>query len=58
VSVSNPTNPAPRCVVVVDDEPHVVRAVRMYLELQGYAVFGAPSGEEAIESSARSCLIL
>jgi two-component system KDP operon response regulator KdpE len=40
----------PRCILVVDDEPHLVRAVRMYLELQGYAVFGAQSGEEALEA--------
>jgi hypothetical protein len=25
----------PRCILVVDDEPHLVRAVRMYLELAG-----------------------
>jgi DNA-binding response OmpR family regulator len=37
-------------VLVVDDEPHLVRAVRMYLELQGYTVFGAHSGEEALEA--------
>ena len=41
---------APRRVLVVDDEPHLVRAVRMYLELQGYTVFGASSGEEALEA--------
>jgi DNA-binding response OmpR family regulator len=40
----------PRCILVVDDEPHLVRAVRMYLELHGYAVFGAQSGEEALEA--------
>jgi two-component system KDP operon response regulator KdpE len=40
----------PRCILIVDDEPHLVRAVRMYLELQGYAVFGAQSGEEALEA--------
>jgi two-component system KDP operon response regulator KdpE len=40
----------PRSILVVDDEPHLVRAVRMYLELQGYAVFGAQSGEEALEA--------
>ncbi|HEV7665149.1 MAG TPA: response regulator transcription factor [Chloroflexota bacterium] len=34
----------------MDDEPHLVRAVRMYLELQGFAVFGAQSGEEALEA--------
>jgi two-component system, OmpR family, KDP operon response regulator KdpE len=45
--VSN-TKKSPRCILVVDDELHLVRAVRMYLELQGYAVFGAESGEEAL----------
>jgi DNA-binding response OmpR family regulator len=39
----------PRSILVVDDEPHLVRAVRMYLELQGFTVFGAQSGEEALE---------
>jgi two-component system KDP operon response regulator KdpE len=43
-------NRGPRCILIVDDEPHLVRAVRMYLELQGYAVFGAQSGEEALEA--------
>src|ERR1700674_1712628 len=40
----------PRSILVVDDEPHLVRAVRMYLELEGYTVFGAQSGEEALEA--------
>src|SRR3979409_2244071 len=46
----NTSNKSPRCILVVDDEPHLVRAVRMYLELQGYAVFGAQCGEEALEA--------
>ena len=40
----------PRSILVVDDEPHLVRAVRMYLELQGFTVFGAQSGEEALKA--------
>src|SRR5437588_5863735 len=44
------SNTSQRCVLVVDDEPHLVRAVRMYLELQGYSVFGAQSGEEALDA--------
>ena len=40
--------PSSHRVLVVDDEPHLVRAVRMYLELQGYTVFGASTGEEAL----------
>lgn len=39
---------ARRRILVVDDEPHLVRAVRMYLELQGYIVYTAASGEEAL----------
>jgi DNA-binding response OmpR family regulator len=37
-------------ILMVDDEPHLVRAVRMYLELQGFTVFGAHSGEEALDA--------
>lgn len=43
------TTETPHRVLVVDDEPHLVRAVRMYLELQGYTVFGAHSGQEALD---------
>ncbi len=49
MTVSTKTT-TPYRVLVVDDEPHLVRAVRMYLELQGYTVFGADSGEQAIEA--------
>jgi two-component system KDP operon response regulator KdpE len=48
--ISTKTTTTPYRVLVVDDEPHLVRAVRMYLELQGYTVFGANSGEEALEA--------
>jgi len=46
-TISNSTT-TPRRILVVDDEPHLVRAVRMYLEIQGYTVFGAHSGEDAL----------
>jgi two-component system KDP operon response regulator KdpE len=39
---------APHRILIVDDEPHLVRAVRMYLELQHFTVFGVHSGEEAL----------
>lgn len=39
-----------RRILLVDDEPHLVRAIRMYLELQGYAVFDAHSGEDGLEA--------
>jgi DNA-binding response OmpR family regulator len=51
---SSPNAP-PHRVLVVDDEPHLVRAVRMYLELQGYTVFGAHSGKRRWRRSAKSC---
>jgi two-component system KDP operon response regulator KdpE len=41
---------ATRCILVVDDEPHLVRAIRMYLEVYGFAVFAAESGEEALDA--------
>src|SRR5947209_3446109 len=37
-------------ILVVDDEPHLVKAVRLYLELQGYRVQGAHSAEEAVRT--------
>jgi len=39
-----------RRILVVDDEPHLVKAVRLYLEMHGYEVLGATSGEEALEA--------
>ena len=39
----------PRRVLLVDDEPDLLRAVRLYLEDQGYTVFTAESGREALE---------
>lgn len=35
-------------ILVVDDEPHIIEAVSMNLELEGYQVFGASSGYEAL----------
>lgn len=49
--MSRTNSTTPRRVLVVDDEPHLVRAVCMYLELQGYTVFGASSGEEALQAT-------
>ncbi len=37
-------------ILVVDDEPHMTRFVRMNLELEGYRVIEARNGMEAIES--------
>lgn len=38
-----------RRILVVDDEPHLVNAVRLYLEMEGYLVLGAANGLQALE---------
>ena len=38
-----------KVILVVDDEPHIVEAVSMNLELEGYQVSGASNGYEALE---------
>jgi two-component system KDP operon response regulator KdpE len=40
---------APRLVLVVDDEPRMIRFIRMNLELEGYQVIEASNGAEALE---------
>ena len=39
----------PKTVLVVDDEPDIVLTVRLALELEGYRVLTAGSGEDALE---------
>jgi len=41
--------PAPRVVLVVDDEPRMIRFIRMNLELEGYQVVEASDGIEALD---------
>lgn len=36
-------------VLIVDDEPHVIRVIRLALEREGYEVFIAAHGEDALE---------
>jgi two-component system KDP operon response regulator KdpE len=38
-----------RRVLIVDDEPNLVDAIRLYLEMEGYVILTAMSGREAIE---------
>jgi DNA-binding response OmpR family regulator len=38
----------PKTILVVDDEPEIVRLVRSYLEQDGYRVVAAFNGEEAL----------
>lgn len=40
---------APRLILVVDDEPRMIRFIRMNLELEGYQVVEASNGAEALE---------
>jgi two-component system KDP operon response regulator KdpE len=40
---------APRMVLVVDDEPRMIRFIRMNLELEGHQVIEASNGAEALE---------
>ena len=37
------------CVLVVDDEPGICQAIRLILELEGYAVATAASGADAVD---------
>jgi two-component system KDP operon response regulator KdpE len=37
-----------RRVLVVDDEPHLLHAVQLYLEDEGFTVLTAPTGQEAL----------
>lgn len=40
-------------ILVVDDEPQILKAIRYYLEDEGYEVLTAESGKEAIELAER-----
>ena len=42
-------NAAPQLVLVVDDEPRMIRFIRMNLELEGYQVIEARNGLQALE---------
>ncbi len=39
----------PRTILVVDDEPDLLNAVRLYLEMEGYQVITATNGHEALD---------
>ena len=38
-----------KTIIIVDDEPHVIRILRMALEKENYRVFTAYNGETALE---------
>jgi two-component system, OmpR family, alkaline phosphatase synthesis response regulator PhoP len=48
-----PTGPEARPILVVDDDPKIVRLVRTYLEREGYPVVEAAEGDGALGSLAR-----
>jgi len=41
-----------RTILIVDDEAHVIRVLRLMLERSGYAVISAADGNEALEKMA------
>jgi DNA-binding response OmpR family regulator len=45
-------------VLVVDDEPKITQIVGVYLEKEGYQVFTASTGKEALECAERKALDL
>ena len=47
------SNKTSRAILVVDDEPRIVEVVSMNLELEGYRVFGAANGYEALKKLAQ-----
>src|SRR5579863_9738313 len=47
-SAPPPGTPAPRTVLVVDDEKNIRRTLQLVLEGEGYSVLGADSAEQAI----------
>jgi len=45
-------NPQKTRVLVIDDEPQILRALRINLSVRGYEVFTAASGSEALRTAA------
>lgn len=45
----NPLMERQKCVMVVDDEPGVIRFVKINLSLAGYEVISADGGEQALQ---------
>ncbi len=38
-------------ILIVDDEPHMTRVLKLYLERSGYVVEAAPNGKTALANS-------
>ena len=47
-----PVSSKKHVILIVDDEPRILDSVRMNLELEGYQVFEATNGQEALEKVA------
>lgn len=41
-------------ILIVDDEPHMTRVLKLYLERAGYTVETAPNGQVALDSIIKS----
>lgn len=41
-------------ILIVDDEPHITRVLKLYLERAGYAVDVAQNGQEALDDILKS----
>ena len=46
------------CILVVDDDPEIVRAIAILLEKEGYQVLKAYNGMEALEQAINPALRL
>ena len=46
------------CILVVDDDPEIVRAIAILLEKEGYQVLKAYNGMEALEQAVNPALRL
>jgi len=54
VTTVDVTHPTPIRVLIVDDEPAIVRLIRDYLERAGFDVMTAGNGEDALQVFSRS----
>ncbi|MFH1239227.1 MAG: response regulator [bacterium] len=45
----------PKKILVIDDEPHIVKIIASRLKASGYEVVTAADGEEALKKTLREC---
>ncbi|MGL5032678.1 MAG: diguanylate cyclase domain-containing protein, partial [Microcystaceae cyanobacterium] len=49
MNVKTPQKPEIATILVVDDEPFMQMQIRLYLQKEGYQIFGANNGQEALK---------